>query len=502
MLTLNQLVGAVAGVLDRGGPRDIEIRGIHYDSRRIEPGFLFVAVPGLRTDGHLYVQEAVRRGAVAVVVQKDLPLPPEVAWLKVQDSRRALADLAACYYGYPSRRLRMFGVTGTNGKTTTAYLIHEILRQTGCPTGLVGTVSNRLGDRVWPAEHTTPESLDLQALLAEMLAAGARAVAMEVSSHALALERVRGTEFDVAVFTNLTQDHLDFHPDMESYFASKAKLFRELGPGCKGGPKYAVINADDPWAERLLCVTGVPVVGYGFGPRAVVRGEGLQMDRSGSKVVVVGPGFRLPVRLRLLGQFNVYNALAAWAVAWQEGLDLQQVAEILGWLTGAPGRFERVERGQEFAVIVDYAHTPDGLENALRAARQLTERRLIVVFGCGGDRDRKKRPLMGEAAARWSDYCIITSDNPRSEEPEDIIAEIEPGVRKVRALGYEIEVDRRRAIARALEMARPGDTVVIAGKGHENYQLVKGQVLPFDDRVVAAEELERLGYRETVEENR
>ncbi|MBE3581059.1 MAG: UDP-N-acetylmuramoyl-L-alanyl-D-glutamate--2,6-diaminopimelate ligase [Thermoanaerobacteraceae bacterium] len=498
MLTLAKLAGAVAGVLAQGGPRDIEIRGIHYNSRRIEPGFLFVAVPGLRTDGHLYVQEAFRRGAVAVVVQKDVPLPPEVAWLKVEDSRRALADLAACYYGYPSRRLRLFGVTGTNGKTTTTYLIQEILQQAGCPAGLVGTIANRLGSRVWPAEHTTPESLDLQALLAEMLEAGARAVSMEVSSHALALDRVRGTEFDVAVFTNLTQDHLDFHPDMESYFASKAKLFEELGRGYKGGLKYGVVNADDPWAERLIPLVKVPVVTYGLGPQAVIRGEGLRMDRSGSSLVVVGPGFRIPLRLRLLGQFNVYNALAAWAVAWQEGLDLHQVADALGRVTGAPGRFERVEKGQDFAVIVDYAHTPDGLENALRAARQLTEGRLIVVFGCGGDRDRKKRPLMGEAAARWSDYCIITSDNPRSEEPEDIIAEIEPGVRRVRTQNYEIEVDRRRAIARALGMAEPGDTVVIAGKGHENYQLVKGQVLPFDDRKVAAEELERLGYRERV----
>ncbi|MGI9951150.1 UDP-N-acetylmuramoyl-L-alanyl-D-glutamate--2,6-diaminopimelate ligase [Moorellaceae bacterium AZ2] len=495
MFTLAQLAGATEGVLAQGGPQDTAIRGIHYDSRRIQPGFLFVAVPGLRTDGHLYIEEAIRRGAVAVVVQKDVPLPPGVAWLKVKDSRRALADLAACYYGYPSRRLRLFGVTGTNGKTTTTYLLQEILRQGGCPTGLVGTVANRVGDRVWPAEHTTPESLDLQALLAQMVEAGARAVAMEVSSHALALERVRGTEFDVAVFTNLTQDHLDFHPDMESYFASKAKLFQELGHGYKAGLKYGVVNADDPWAERLKSLVKVPVVSYGFGPQAMIRGEGLQVDRSGSSLEVVGPGYRIPLKLKLLGKFNVYNALAAWAVAWQEGMDLHQVAYALGQVTGAPGRFEKVERGQDFAVIVDYAHTPDGLENALRAARQLTEGRLIVVFGCGGDRDRKKRPLMGEAAARWSDYCIITSDNPRSEEPEDIIAEIEPGVRKVRCNGYEVEVDRRRAIARALGMASPGDTVVIAGKGHENYQLVKGQVLPFDDREVAGEELERLGYR-------
>lgn len=495
MLTLARLVAAVEDVIAAGGDQEIAIQGLHYDSRKVQPGFLFVAIPGLRTDGHLYLQEAVQRGARAVVVEKEVSLPKEVAWLRVRDSRRALADLATCYYGYPSRRLRLFGVTGTNGKTTTTHLIEYLLRQAGRPTGLIGTVVNRLGDKILPAEHTTPESLDLQALLAWMVEAGAQAVAMEVSSHALALERVRGTEFDVAVFTNLTQDHLDFHPDIESYFACKARLFQGLGQGVKSGPKYAVINADDPRADELKALTKVPVITYGFSPEAMVRAEAVRIDRTGSTLEVVYSGKRRTLRLGLIGKFNVYNALAAWAVAWQEGLDPEQVALALAEVSGVPGRFERVEAGQDFAVIVDYAHTPDGLENVLQAARQLTPGRLIVVFGCGGDRDKKKRPLMGEAAARFSDFCIITSDNPRSEEPEAIIAEIIPGVERVKLHGYEVEVDRRRAIARALELANAGDTVVIAGKGHETYQIIKGQVLPFDDREVAREELQRLGFR-------
>ncbi|WP_172839041.1 UDP-N-acetylmuramoyl-L-alanyl-D-glutamate--2,6-diaminopimelate ligase [Thermanaeromonas toyohensis] len=494
MLSLKEL-SSVVEVLDRGGDQGVLIRGLHYDSRRVEPGFLFVAVPGFRTDGHLYLKEAAERGAVAAVIQKEVPLPPGISWIRVRDTRMALADLAAYFYGYPSRRLRLFGVTGTNGKTTTTYLIEGLLSQAGRPTGLLGTVANRLGEQVLTTEHTTPESLDLQRLLAWMVDSGAEAVAMEVSSHALALERVRGTEFDVAVFTNLTQDHLDFHRNMEDYFNAKAKLFTSLGEGFKSGFKYAVINSDDLWSPRLIALTKVPVITYGLRTKAMVRAENVKMESTGTFLEVVCAGQRYPLHLKLVGQFNVYNALAAWSVGWQEGLEPHVIADILSRLEGAPGRFEKVEAGQDFTVIVDYAHTPDGLENVLRAARQVTPGRVIVVFGCGGDRDRTKRPLMGEAAAKLSDFCVITSDNPRSEDPEAIIAEILPGVERVKTRDYIVEVDRRRAIARALEMARSGDTVVIAGKGHETYQLIGGKVLPFDDRQVAREELKRLGWK-------
>lgn len=494
MLSLNEL-SSVVEVLERGGHQGVPIRGLHYDSRRVEPGFLFVAIPGLRTDGHLYLKEAAERGAVAAVIQKEVPLPPGMSWIRVRDTRKALADLAAHFYGYPSRRLRLFGVTGTNGKTTTTYLIEGLLSQAGRPTGLLGTVVNRLGEQVLTTEHTTPESLDLQRLLAWMADSGAEAVAMEVSSHALKLDRVRGTEFDVGIFTNLTQDHLDFHQSMEDYFNAKAKLFTSLGEGCKLSYKYAVINSDDPWSSRLIALTKVPVITYGLRTEAMVRAENVEMKSTGTFLEVVCAGQRYPLHLKLVGQFNVYNALAAWSVGWQEGLKPELLADILSRLEGAPGRFEKVEAGQDFTVIVDYAHTPDGLENVLRAARKLTPGRVIVVFGCGGDRDRTKRPLMGEAAAKFSDFCVITSDNPRSEDPEAIIAEILPGVERVKTKDFTVEVDRRRAIARALEMARTGDTVIIAGKGHETYQLIGGKALPFDDRQVAREELKRLGWK-------
>jgi len=493
MLSLKELSSAVE-VLDRGGPQEVTIRGLHYDSRRVEPGFLFVAIQGFRTDGHLFLREAAERGAVAAVVQKEVPLPPEMSWIRVRDTRKALADLATCFYGYPSRRLRLFGVTGTNGKTTTTYLIEGILNSAGRPTGLLGTVTNRLGEQMLTTEHTTPESLDLQRILAWMAGNGAEAVVMEVSSHALSLERVRGTEFDVAVFTNLTQDHLDFHPDMEDYFNAKAKLFTSLEKGCKPGYKYAVINSDDQWGLRLITLTKVPVVTYGLNTDAMVRAENIQMKSTGTLLEVVCEGKRYPLELKLVGRFNVYNALAAWAVGWQEGIEPELLADILSRLEGAPGRFEKVDAGQDFTVIVDYAHTPDGLVNVLKAARQVTAGRVIVVFGCGGDRDRTKRPLMGEAAAKLSDFCVITSDNPRSEDPEAIIRDILPGVKRVKDKDYIVEVDRRRAIAQALKMARTGDTVIIAGKGHETYQLIGDKVLPFDDREVAREELKRLGW--------
>ena len=492
-MTLAELVAPLS-IIARGGNQQTPLAGIHYDSRRIQSGFLFVAIKGFKTNGHDYINAALERGARAVILAEERPLPPGVAWARVADTRLALGLLAARFYDYPSRRLRLIGVTGTNGKTTTTHLIQAILEAGGQPAGLLGTIGNRLGGRVLPAEHTTPESLDLQQLLHQMVELQARAVVMEVSSHALALHRVAGAEFDAAVFTNLTQDHLDFHRDMEDYFNCKARLFRDLDRGVKAGPKYAVINGDDPHSNRLAALTPVPVVTYGCSPGCQVRAREIHLEASGSKAMVNWPGGEALLKLRLTGQYNIYNALAAFTVALQEGVDPMVALTALGRVPGVPGRLELIDQGQPFAVVVDYAHTPDGLENVLRAARQVTRGRLLVVFGCGGDRDRGKRPLMGRAAASLSDYCIITSDNPRSEEPEDIIADILPGVREVAGASYQVLVDRRQAIAAALALARPGDMVVIAGKGHETYQIVKDKTLPFDDRQVAREELAAMGY--------
>lgn len=492
-MTLEELTEGVV-VKARGGEQRIPLRGLHYDSRKVEPGFLFVAVKGFTTDGHHYINDALARGAVAVVLEDKVLLPPGVSWVQVDDSRRALGFLAARFYNYPSRMVRLIGVTGTNGKTTTTHLIQALLEGVGKPTGLIGTIANRLGDKVLPAAHTTPESLDLQELLKRFVGLGAQYVVMEVSSHALALHRVAGAEFDVAVFTNLSQDHLDFHRDMEEYFQAKARLFRNLEDGVKKGPKYAVINGDDVYGQRLKDLTPVPVITYGLSPACHVRAVDIRLAANGAACRLLWAGGETELQLQLTGRFNIYNALAAFTVGLQEGLEPREIVTALSRVEGVSGRLEQVRQGQPFTVVIDYAHTPDGLENVLTAARQVTRGRLIVVFGCGGNRDRGKRPLMGKVAARLSDYLIITSDNPRNEDPEAIIADILPGVKEVPGIPYVVVVDRRQAIARALAMAREGDMVVIAGKGHETYQIVKGEILPFDDRQVAREELAALGY--------
>ncbi|NLW07112.1 MAG: UDP-N-acetylmuramoyl-L-alanyl-D-glutamate--2,6-diaminopimelate ligase [Clostridia bacterium] len=494
-MTLAEL-SAVLDIIDRGGEQNIHLTGLHYDSRRVRPGFLFVAIKGFQTDGHLYINDALQRGAVAVVIERELDLPPGTAWIRVANSRQALGQLAARFYGYPGSSLRLIGVTGTNGKTTTTHLIKEVLEAAGRPTGLLGTIGFRLGTKVLQTERTTPEALDLQAIFRELLENQAQAAVMEVSSHALTLYRTEGTEFDGAVFTNLTQDHLDFHQDMESYLNAKAILFKSLGQGVKKGPKYAVINGDDPYGSRLAELTPVEVITYGRNSACQVRAEKVRLAPDGATCRVVFPGGVLDLKLKLTGLFNIYNALAAFAVGLQEGVEPATVATALSQVRGVPGRFERVDRGQPFTVVVDYAHTPDGLKNILQAARQVTAGRLLTVFGCGGDRDRGKRPLMGQVAAQLSDYCIVTSDNPRSEEPQASIADIVPGLEKVASAAYQRIVDRRQAIATALALARPRDMVVIAGKGHETYQLVKDKILPFDDRQVVREELAALGYTE------
>ncbi|MBX5464289.1 MAG: UDP-N-acetylmuramoyl-L-alanyl-D-glutamate--2,6-diaminopimelate ligase [Clostridia bacterium] len=486
---------ALCDVREILGDASAEVTGVAYDSRRVRPGDLFVAVPGFRTNGHLYVQEAVARGASAVLAEQPVAAGGRPVAL-VADSRRALAWVAAQFYGHPSKTLRVVGVTGTNGKTTTTFLVHGILsRRLG--TGLIGTVTNVVGARRLPVEHTTPESPDLQRMLRDMVEAGDRAVAMEVSSHALSLHRVETVEFDVGVFTNLSQDHLDFHGDLEHYIEAKALLFRALGQSYWGapkeGPKGAVLNADDPVSGRMAEVTRVPVLRYGLEATADLRGRVLAMESGSTRVAVEGLFGRAELRLPLPGRFNVYNALAALGATCLLGVPLEEAVAALAEAPAVPGRFERIEGPQPFTVVVDYAHTPDGLENVLRTARELARGRVIVVFGAGGDRDRGKRPQMGAVAARWADLVVLTSDNPRSEEPEAILDEIEQGLAGTGA-AYLRRADRRQAIREAIAAAAPGDLVLIAGKGHETYQIFRDRTIHFDDREEARAALADLGF--------
>jgi len=459
------------------GDGAVEVLKLAYDSRRVEPGTLFFCVPGEKVDGHEFAAAAVEAGAAGLVVERELGLgPPEIV---VGDARAAMAPLAARFEGDPTAELRVVGVTGTNGKTTIAFLVAELLGAAGIQTGLMGTVKQVVGGAEETVERTTPEAIELQATFRRMLDAGDRAAAIEVSSHALALHRADAIHFQVAVFTNLTRDHLDFHRDMEDYFAAKRRLF-------EAGPAHAVVNVDDPYGRRLAeqfeCTT--------------FSAAGADADLAARDVAydAAGASFRLgdlEVRTGLPGEFNVSNALAALGAVTAMGLDLEVAAAALAGAARVPGRFEPIEEGQGFAVLVDYAHTPDSLRNVLRAARPLTEGSLIVVLGAGGDRDREKRPLMGRAGADLADLAVVTSDNPRSEDPEAIVAAVAAGA--VGGAELAIEVDRRAAIALALGRARPGDTVVIAGKGHEQGQeFERGRRVPFDDRQVAREELRRI----------
>ena len=486
------------------GDSTTAIRGVAYDSRQVEPGFLFAALEGEKRDGHDFLEQARDRGAAAVLSSR----PPDarvggLPWVQVEDARRALALVARNYYGRPDERLLMVGVTGTNGKTTVCHLLEGGLREAGLKPCLIGTVSYRYGKDETRADRTTPESLDLQRHLDRFATAGARSCAMEVSSHALALRRVAGISYRAAVFTNLTQDHLDFHGSMEDYFQAKALLFRSLKPEA-----VAVLNADDAAAEGLAAVTSARVVTYGASPRVHLRTSGVKATLDGTAVTLTpAPGLLAdgraedgPIVLRspLLGRHNAENLAGAAAALLALGLPRDAVATGLASVRGVPGRMERVDDDGPFLTLVDYAHTDDALANVLKSVRDLKPARIITVFGCGGDRDRDKRPKMGFAAASHSDIVVVTSDNPRTEDPNAIVRAILPGVAK--GLGLDpaaplpgdrchVIVDRRDAIVRAMSLARPGDCVVIAGKGHETYQILGERTVPFDDRQVARDAL-------------
>ncbi|NMP21610.1 UDP-N-acetylmuramoyl-L-alanyl-D-glutamate--2,6-diaminopimelate ligase [Sulfobacillus harzensis] len=490
-MTVEQLV-KLMGLGRVFGNGNAEITGIQHDSRQVTAGDLFCAIPGFRTDGHLYCTEAYARGAAGFLVEREDAIPSGASGIVVDNARLALAGAADVFYGHPSGRLWMVGVTGTNGKTTTTHLVRAVMEGSDVPCGLTGTLHTLIGAESFKVVRTTPEAPDLQRILRHMADRGMKAAVMEVSSHALALSRVDHVDYDVGVFTNLTQDHLDFHKDFESYFRAKALLFERLGQGTEKGPRAAIINGDDPYAPRLVALTHVPVLTYGLSNKNDLRATQVRVTSRGVQFLAHFPsGVQQPVEFGMPGGFNVLNALAAMGVGYVYGLAPEQMAEALARYKGVPGRFERIDEGQPFSVIVDYAHTPDGLENALNTAREFAMGKIGVVFGAGGDRDRGKRPLMGEVAGRLADFTVLTADNPRSEDPMEIIHEIEPGIKKVHGQ-WQVELDRERAIKLAISQAQPGDVILIVGKGHETYQIYRDGTIHFDDREVARQVLREL----------
>ncbi len=473
----------------------LEVAGLDYDSRRVGKGFVFFAFAGSRVDGRQFAQDALAKGALAVV--SELPRPVDItvdqggAWIQVEHGRQALAIAANTFYRHPDERVLFTGITGTNGKTTTAYLIETLLRAAGKTTGLIGTIEYRLAGEVRPSPNTTPESLDILRFASELEARGGTHLITEVSSHALALGRVHGFQFHTAVFTNLTRDHLDFHGTMEEYGAAKRLLFTG-----QPGPRWSVLNADDPVSKTMEREdSGSRTIWYGLTDKADLRAENIASGFAGLTFEVIWSGRRARVESPLLGRVNVSNILAALGAGLSYGLDLETMAGSVAACRAVPGRFEPVDQGQSFLVAVDYAHTDDALRNAIQTARSLAKGKVITLFGCGGDRDRTKRPLMGMAAAELSDFVVLTSDNPRSEDPLAIMNDAMVGLRRFDTR-HVAEPDRGKAIQLAIQEAQPGDVVLLAGKGHETYQILKDRTIHFDDRETAREVLLSFGYKD------
>ncbi len=497
-----ELTAALA-TADVIGDTAIEISGLTYDSRRVRPGDVFVAMRGFHSDGHAYIGEALRRGAVAIVAETPRPLDETVAWAMVPDTRVALAALAAAFCGHPARRLRVVGVTGTDGKTTTTTMISELLEAAGYRAGFMTTVAFKVGARVWDNDtrQSTPEAPEVQALLAEMVAAGCDYAVIESTSHGLALHRLDGCEFDVAVLTNITHEHLDFHQTVEAYRRAKARLFEMLDEGAdKGIAKTAVVNLDDPHAGMFIARAPGPVITYAIHePRAQVRASAIEATPAGLTFRVEAPGETATARLRLAGSFNVANALAALSVGLSQGVPLAVGVEALGRFRGVRGRMEPVDCGQPFTVIVDYAHTPEAFAKVMGIVRPLTRGQLIAVFGSAGERDRQKRPQQGEIAGRFCDLVILTDEDPRLEDRYAILDEIAAGVERAgkrAGRDYLKIADRAEAIATAIARARPGDTVLLLGKGHEGSILYANEKRPWDERAAAVAALQALGYGE------
>jgi len=474
------------------GLSSAEVLGMDYDSRRVEPGYLFFAFAGSRVDGREFAAQAAAKGALAVVSDLEAPAAGALPWIQVEHGRHALALAAKTFYGNLDERLQLTGITGTNGKTTTSYLVDSILRAAGKTTMLAGTIEYHLGSKILPAPNTTPESLDLQRMLAQLDGMGGTHATMEVSSHALVLGRTYGLHFHAAVFTNLTRDHLDFHHTMEDYFAAKQLLFTGSGGP---PPRYAVINRDDEWGRKLAARGSTSeLLWYGLGSGAMVRAQHIDSGLNGLRFDVVFDKLRFEVQSPLLGRINVYNILAACCAGMTYQFPPETIARGIAGCTGVPGRFERIDEGQPFGVVVDYSHTDDALRNAIAVARDLNAKRVITLFGCGGDRDRTKRPVMGQVAGELSDLVILTSDNPRSEEPLQIMNDVLVGLRRTDTRTI-VEPDRAVAIHKGIEEARAGDILILAGKGHETYQIFRDRTIHFDDREVAREALRAFGFR-------
>lgn len=456
--------------------KELDIQGVSMDSRETSPGDLFVCIEGLNADGHDYVSDAVKRGAVLVVAERSIAAPVPIVY--VNDTSRALAMIASAFYHFPTEHFRLIGITGTNGKTTVSYLLDELFTRNKDITGLIGTIQVKIAGETTPVKHTTPDALSLQKYFARMVEAKVDTAIMEASSHALDQGRVFGCDFDVAVFTNLTRDHLDYHDNFEDYFRAKSLLFAQLGNGYnRTRIKYAVINMDAAYASKIMQSTSQTLLTYGINKRADVRAKNIQCNESGTSYRLTTPAGYIDVHSPLMGLFSIYNMLAAASVGVLYGIPLQSIKETFEQTSGVKGRFEPVNEGQNFGVVVDYAHTPDSLENVLSTIRQFCEGKLRVVVGCGGDRDRTKRPMMAKVAVELADYTYFTTDNPRTEDPEDILRDMIEYIPK----GYEWIPDRRCAIKKAIEMARSGDVVLIAGKGHETYQEINGVRTHFDD---------------------
>lgn len=478
-ITLEALLSGIDTV-EVVGDLSCEISAVEYDSRRVIPGALFVALPGEHVDGAVYIEEAAQRGAVAVVTQESCMLGGSFPCVQVSNARLTLAQLATAFHDHPARKLSAVGITGTNGKTTVSFMLREIFHAAGKRPGLIGTVRYEIGDRVLPAARTTPESPDVQSMLAQMQRSGCDSVIMEVSSHALDQYRVAGIEFDAAIFTNLTQDHLDYHGTLENYFEVKSRLFSQI---CG----QAIVNRDDAWGRRLIdeCCRETPCLCYGFHEDSAVRGFDAQTDANGSRMRVESPWGEVEISLQLIGRYNLSNALAAFAAAASLGVPVDVIARALSSMENVPGRLEAIPGRKGKRVYVDYAHTDDALRNVLEALREITLGKLVVVFGCGGNRDRGKRQLMGEVASKLADYAIITNDNPRTEIPEKIAADIAGGFDSDRK--YEVVLDRRAAITRGIELVGKKDVLLVAGKGHETTQEFDGAIVPFDDRETVRE---------------
>ena len=500
-----QLGELLEGVATRNAPAarvpaGLAIAAVAYDSRAVTPGALFVAIRGGQADGNRFIGDALARGAAAVVSEMDRPagdtggglvVPGEIAWVQVEEPRRALARIAGNFYGRPADALELVGITGTNGKTTTSFVMDSILRAAGYSTGLFGTIVYRTPKSETPAIHTTPESLELQKFFAEVRDEGGTHATLEVSSHALALDRVWGCRFSAAIFTNLTRDHLDFHKTMEGYGAAKRRLFEGTGAG---RPRVAAVNRDDAWGEKLSGLAERTLT-YGLGPGADVTTKRFSPAYTGLEFTAQTPEGKIEVASPLVGKINVYNILGATAAAVGLGVPRAAIERGIRECRSVPGRFERVDCGQSFLVIVDYAHTDDALRNLLQTARELNKSgRIITLFGCGGERDRTKRPLMGEAAGALSDLVVLSSDNPRGEDPLNIINDALVGLQRT-GTEYLVEPERARAVQMAIERALPGDIVLLAGKGHETYQVLRDQTIPYDDRQEARRVLNGLGYR-------